>query len=176
MSGPKIHAPGISRREALVFEAGIKLGGVFHQYLGIPVSPRTAGPLARTIENAVALQPFVRRVRVRLYLARGGPVGRGRFGYRYLTAEMMDVRVSLVDGAVAVEARLSHRPDLRYPLMRVVRVSGSDRPATGVRRSARSAGRSARRSERSAGSAAGRRTPRGRARSTRRPGSRRTPA
>jgi len=116
-------APRLTRRETLLFEAGIKLGGVFHQYLGIPVSERTAPSLARAIEAAVGLQPFVRRVTVAIHPKRGGPLGRGRFAYRYLTAEMLDVRVELVDGRTGVEARLQHRPDLRYPLMKVVRVN-----------------------------------------------------
>ena len=113
------HRVPLTSREALLFEAGIKLGGIFHQYLGIPVSPKTAGPLARTIESAVALQPFVERVRVRILPARGGAVGRGQFGYRYVTAEMIDARVTLADGPTRVVARLSYRTDLRYPLMRV---------------------------------------------------------
>jgi dihydroneopterin aldolase len=123
-----IHAAPLSRREALLFEAGVKLGGVFHQYLGTPVSPRTAEALARVIESAVGLQPYVRSVRVRIEPGRGGPLGSGRFAYRYLTAEMLDVTVELVDGPLAVEARLRHRRDLRYPLMSVVRV-GRPRPA-----------------------------------------------
>ncbi|MGC2288947.1 MAG: dihydroneopterin aldolase family protein [Thermoplasmata archaeon] len=114
-----VHPATLTSREALLFEAGIKLGGIFHQYLGIPVSPRTAVALAHTIEAAVALQPFVERVRVRIVPAQGGPVGRGRFGYRYLTAEMIDARVTLADAATRIVARLSYRPDLRYPLMRV---------------------------------------------------------
>ncbi|MCI4348210.1 MAG: dihydroneopterin aldolase family protein [Thermoplasmata archaeon] len=109
----------LSSREALLFEAGIKLGGIFHQYLGIPVSPRTAGPLARTIESAVELQPFVEKVRVRIVPGRGGAVGRGRFGYRYVTAEMIDAVVTLTDRGARVVARLTYRADLRYPLMRV---------------------------------------------------------
>ena len=112
----------LTGRETLLFEAGIKLGGVFHQYLGIPVSDRTAGALARAIEAAVGLQPFVRRVTVRIRPERGGPLGRGRFAYRYLVPEMLDVTVELVDGTHAVVANLRHRPELRYPLMRVVRV------------------------------------------------------
>lgn len=117
-----IHAAVLSRREALLFEAGIKLGGVFHQYLGTPVSPRTAPALSRAIEAAVGLQPFVRSVRVRIDPHRAGAPGRGRFAYHYLTAEMLDVTVELVDGPLAVVARLKHRPELRYPLMSVVRV------------------------------------------------------
>jgi len=121
----------LSQREALLFEAGIKLGGVFHQYLGIPVSARTAGSLARAIEAAVGLQPFVRRVVVRIHPERGGPLGRGRFAYRYLVPEMLEVTVELVDGTNTVVANLRHRPDLRYPLMKVLRVRESGIPRTG---------------------------------------------
>ena len=109
----------LSRRETLLFEAGIKLGGIFHQYLGVPLSARTAPGLARTIERAVGLQPYVVAVRVRIDPRRGGRLGRGRYAYRYLTAEMLDVRVRLADRGTQVVARLAHRPDLRYPLMRV---------------------------------------------------------
>ena len=124
MTGARsIHPAPISRREALLFEAGVKLGGVFHQYLGIPVAPRTAASLGRAIEAAVGLQPYVRSVRVRVDPKRGGRVGRGRFAYRYLTAEMLDVAVELADGPVVVRARLRYRPDLRYPLMSVERVA-----------------------------------------------------
>jgi|ERR1700691_3268420 hypothetical protein len=123
----RIHRASLSRREALLFEAGVKLGGVFHQYLGIPVSTRTAAGIARTIEQAVTLQPYVVSVRARVDPRRGGPLGRGRFAYRYLTAEMLDVQVTLRDGAEVVEARLRNRPDLRYPLMSVERVSARTR-------------------------------------------------
>lgn len=141
---PSIHRADISRREALLFEAGIKLGGLFHQYLGTPVDGRTARDLARTIERAVGLQPFVRSIHVRIDPERGGPVGRGRFAYRYLMAEMIEVRLELADGDVSVAARLDWRPDLAYPLMSVERV-------TCARRSARTSGRSGRRTPPSAG-------------------------
>jgi dihydroneopterin aldolase len=127
MARSSVHAAKLSRREALLFEAGVKLGGVFHQYLGIPLTRRTAPGLARTIESAVSLQPYVTRVRVRIDPARGGPVGAGRFAYRYLTAEMLDVTVRLQDGPEEVVARLVHRADLRYPLMSVRRAGAGKR-------------------------------------------------
>ncbi|MGA8302467.1 MAG: dihydroneopterin aldolase family protein [Thermoplasmata archaeon] len=130
---PRVHRARLTRREALLFEAGVKLGGVFHQYLGIPISPGTAAGIARTIERAVALQPYVVGVRARIEPRRGGPLGRGRFAYRYLTPEMLDVRVRLRDGREEVEARLVHRAELRYPLMSVVRVRRS-RTASAARR------------------------------------------
>jgi len=148
-------APRLSRRETLLFEAGIKLGGIFHQYLGIPVDRSTAAALARAIEDAVRLQPFVRTIRVRIDPSRGGPVGRGRFAYRYLTPEMLRVRVRVAEGGEEVEAVLAHRPDLRYPLMAVARVGrrspGRRRATSAAARSARTAGRSRRRTSRSAG-------------------------
>jgi dihydroneopterin aldolase len=121
-SATRFHRASLTEREALVFEAGVKLGGVFHQYLGIPISSRTAPGVARTIERAIALQPFVIRALVRIDPKRGGAVGRGRFGYRYLTAEMLYVRVDLRDGPVEVIAELKHRPELRYTLLSVASV------------------------------------------------------
>jgi len=119
--------PRLTTRETLLFEAGIKLGGVFHQYLGIPVRPRTARALARVIAEAVGLQPYVKDVRVRIRPGRAPRPGDGRFAYRYLTAEMLDVVVVLEHRGHRVTARLRHRPDLRYPLMDVV--SAGRRPA-----------------------------------------------
>ena len=111
--------PKLSDRERLLFEAGVKLGGVFHQYLGIPVTRRTAPGLARSVEAAVRLQPYVARVRVRIDPGprrRGGP---RRYAYQYLTAEMLDATVVLRHRGTEVTARLKYRADLDYPLMEV---------------------------------------------------------
>lgn len=116
------HQAALTPREALLFEAGVKLGGVFHQFVGMPVAPETAEGLARTIERAVRLQPFVTDVRVSIAPERGGPVGEGVFAYRYLTPEMMRVEVTLQDGSTTVVACLDHRVDLQYPLMSVLTV------------------------------------------------------
>lgn len=133
-----IHRAALTRREALLFEAGIKLGGLFHQYLGIPVSERTARALARTIEGAVGLQPYVRSIHVSIDPERAGPKGTGRFAYRYLVAEMIRVRLVLADGDTVVSARLEWRPDLAYPLMSVDRVREA-RPTPSVSAARRSA-------------------------------------
>jgi dihydroneopterin aldolase len=130
---PSLHRAPLSVREALLFEAGVKLGGVFHQYLGTPVSGRTAAALARTIEAAVGLQPFVRSARVVIRVSRGPAAGRGPFAYRYLTPEMLSVTIHLAQGPTEVVARLAHRADLRYPLMSVVRAG----PRRGRRRGPR---------------------------------------
>ena len=109
-----------SDREQALFEAGIKLGGVFHQFIGVPVSRKTAGTLERAIEAAVGLQPFITAVHVSI---RPPPTrGKGRFSYHYLTAEMLRARITVQVGGVRVEAALSFRRDLNYPLMKVERI------------------------------------------------------
>ncbi len=135
-SGARPRPTTLTPRERLLFEAGIKLGGIFHQYIGVPVSPRTAPGLARAIAEAVRLQPYVRSVKVGIAPARGGPVGRGRYGYRYLTAEMLTAEVTLGDGEHEVTARLAYDPALRYPLMQVASDERFDPagPARGPRR------------------------------------------
>jgi dihydroneopterin aldolase len=127
---PGFHRAALSPREALLFEAGVKLGGVFHQYIGMPVSKETADGLARTIEEAVRLQPFVTDVLVRIDPDQAGPTGDGRLAYHYLTPEMLRVEVTLQDGGTTVVAALDHRADLRYPLMSVLTVS-DDLPPSG---------------------------------------------
>ncbi|MBQ3684350.1 MAG: hypothetical protein II925_02025, partial [Methanomicrobium sp.] len=34
-----------------VFEAGIKLGALYHQWVGTPISPKTAASVEKAIEN-----------------------------------------------------------------------------------------------------------------------------
>jgi dihydroneopterin aldolase len=136
-------APRLTRGERLLFEAGIKLGGIFHQFLGVPVAPATAPGLARAIEAAVRLQPYVLRVRVTIDPAAGGRAGRGRYGYRYLSAPMLRATVTVADAGARVTARLAFAPALRYPLMRPVELvrGGARRPAAvrpRARRSVRS--------------------------------------
>ena len=124
---PRVIAQGSrlpSEREQALFEAGIKLGGIFHQFIGVPVAARTAASLAQAIEEAVGLQPFVISVRVSIDPARGGPAGTGRFGYRYLVAEMLHAEVQIRVGRAEVSAALTFREDLNYPLMHVLSVTG----------------------------------------------------
>jgi hypothetical protein len=150
VDGPR-HVRSLSAPERLLFEAGVKLGGIFHQYIGVPVTNRTAAHLASTIERAVGLQPYVRSVRVKIRPSRGGPAGTGRFAYQYLTAEMLDATVTVADGPWEVVARLAYAPRLRYPEMRVIAVRRARAPRRPARRSGRTSGASARYRARSAG-------------------------
>ena len=54
----------INNRDMAIFEAGIKLGALYHQFVGTPINVDTIDDLSRAIEESVALQPYVRSVSV----------------------------------------------------------------------------------------------------------------
>ena len=67
-----------SDRDQAIFEAGIELGALYHQWVGTPISPQTAEVIEEAIEQAVGLQPFVEEITVRLDTRRMRP---NEFGY-----------------------------------------------------------------------------------------------
>ncbi|HKW43715.1 MAG TPA: dihydroneopterin aldolase family protein [Thermoplasmata archaeon] len=102
-------------RDRAAFEAGIKLGSILHQYIGTPVTQRTAAGLERTIEAATRVQPLVERVRVRI--DRDRMRIRGPYGYGVLTEDLLDVEVRVRVGRSRAVGALRYMPELDYPLM-----------------------------------------------------------
>jgi len=105
--------------ELAAFEAGIKLGAIYHQWSGTPASPKTAAALERAMVASVSLQPFVASCDVgidRAALKRTV----NRFGYAELRGEMLTAMVETrVEGARAVAA-LGLQDG--YPMMRLLEV------------------------------------------------------
>lgn len=54
----------INYREMAVFEAGIKLGALYHQFVGTPINTDMTDGLSRVIEESIGVQPFVRSISV----------------------------------------------------------------------------------------------------------------
>jgi hypothetical protein len=106
----------VSDRERAAFEAGIKLGALYHQFVGTPVSPASAETLERAVEAAVSLQPCVEKVRVELDRSQMSP---NAFGYSEVRGTMFRVEITTRAGNARCMARLSCEQD--YPLMTLVR-------------------------------------------------------
>jgi dihydroneopterin aldolase len=53
-------------RDNAAFEAGIKLGALYHQFVGSPVSPKTVESLENAIAKSISVQPFVRHITVHI--------------------------------------------------------------------------------------------------------------
>ena len=104
-----------TEREQAVFEAGIKLGALYHQWVGTPVSRESAASVEAAIEKAVILQPFVEEISVKLDRSL---MTENRFGYSELSGLMFDVGIVTRVGFSYCRARLA--PDEGYPFMSIV--------------------------------------------------------
>src|SRR5512136_2220284 len=102
-------------RDRAAFEAGIKLGTIYHQYIGVPLTRSTAGDLERAIESATRVQPAVEDARVRIDRKRLKT--RGPYGYVSLSEDMLHAEVTVRVGGAQATAVLRYVPELDYPLM-----------------------------------------------------------
>jgi hypothetical protein len=110
-----------TKRERAVFEAGIKLGTVYHQFIGTPVSASNVDSLERAIEEGVKVQPFVEEVTVKIN-RKSLRKKMNEFDYQSLTGPMMDVRVTIRIAEIRVFAHVRYIEELKYPLMFVERI------------------------------------------------------
>jgi hypothetical protein len=90
--------------EKAVFEAGIKLGALYHQWVGTPLSRQSATSIEAAMEKAVILQPFVEEISVKLDRSL---MTENRFGYSELCGLMFDVEIVTRVGFSYCRARLA---------------------------------------------------------------------
>lgn len=102
-------------RERAAFEAGIKLGALYHQWVGMPVSRETAEIVERAIEKSVSLQPFVTDITVKLDKSLMDP---NSFGYSEIRGAMFTVEMGTKVGEARCRASLAFNGD--YPLMKIL--------------------------------------------------------
>jgi hypothetical protein len=105
----------ITDRDRAIFEAGIKLGALYHQWVGTPVSKKSAASVESAIEQAVILQPFVEEITVSLDRT---IMTENIFGYSELSGLMFHVEIVTRVGFTYCHARLA--PENGYPLMQIV--------------------------------------------------------
>ncbi len=103
-------------RERAVFEAGIKLGTIYHQFIGAPVSDSNVESLERAIEEGVRVQPFVEDAQVSIdrdHIRKK----KNEYDYQSLTGHLLDVTVVIHIEEVRVTAQMKYIEELHYPLM-----------------------------------------------------------
>jgi hypothetical protein len=107
--------------ERAVFEAGIKLGAIYHQFVGATVTPENVDHLERTIEDGTKYQPFVKEIEAKINRA----FLRGKedpYDYQTITGKMLRVRIVTSYGNVEAECEMKWLEDMKYPLMYVKEV------------------------------------------------------
>ncbi len=109
-----------SESERACFEAGIKLGAIYHQYVGTPVSRESAESLEKAIEAGVRIQPFVQDVRVWIDRSSLHPL-KSTYKYTSLKGEMLDVWLQIRYGEYVATCEMKYVSELDYTLMRVTK-------------------------------------------------------
>ncbi len=114
-----------SPSERAAFEAGIKMGTVYHQFVGTPISLENVDALERAIEASLKVQPFVVDAKVRI--KREGLRSKGGvYKYKTLRGEMLDVDLIVqYEDKVAV-CKLEYVEDMDYPLMYIKEIRGAE--------------------------------------------------
>ena len=103
-------------RERALFEAGIKMGTLYHQFVGTPVSLKSVEGLEKAMSDAIEVQPYVEKARVTI-VRDSIPEGGDEYSYSSLTGEMIDAVITIRIGDAAVTAEIRYDEELRYPLM-----------------------------------------------------------
>ncbi len=102
--------------ERAAFEAGIKMGTIYHQFVGVPLSVQNVGTLEKAIESGSRVQPFVEEVRVRIDRTKLKDK-RGQYDYVSLTGDMLDVTLVVKYKTARVRASMKLIEEMNYPLM-----------------------------------------------------------
>ena len=102
--------------ERAAFEAGIKMGTIYHQFVGVPLSVQNVGTLEKAIESGSRVQPFVEEVRVRIDRTKLKDK-RGQYDYVSLTGDMLDVKLVVKYKTARVRASMKLIEEMNYPLM-----------------------------------------------------------
>jgi Uncharacterized protein conserved in archaea len=103
-------------RERAIFEAGIKLGSIYHQYVGVPMNQSNIEAIEHAIQQSVMVQPFVSSATVSIDRSM---VKRSTGQYKYVTlkGEMLKVTIDVKYKEESVRARMEYVEKLDYPLM-----------------------------------------------------------
>ena len=108
----------ITKRERAIFEGGISMGALFHQFVGTPVSQKTKANLEKSIEESFKLQPAIEKVEVEINLN-----DNTEFDYISLSGDMLDVKIHTKVDDIKAIIRIEFIEELNYPLMYVEEIS-----------------------------------------------------
>ena len=105
-----------SVKERACFEAGIKMGTIYHQFVGTPFSLANVDHLEKAIEDAIKVQPYVSDAKVRIS-TEGLVMNGDMYSYKSLEGEMIDAVVRIDLDGTKVTAEMRYDAELGYPLM-----------------------------------------------------------
>ncbi|MBO4301726.1 dihydroneopterin aldolase family protein [Methanosarcinaceae archaeon] len=113
----------LSDRDRALFEAGIKLGTLYHQFVGTPVNLKTAAAVETAMAQSISVQPFAESVSVHLDRDMIGNELDRTFGYTEVKGKMITAELKIRVGKCTVTAALALDGAMDYPLMKIIDIS-----------------------------------------------------
>jgi hypothetical protein len=112
----------INERDIAVFEAGIKLGALYHQFVGTPINVDMVDGLERIIEYSVGVQPYVRSVSVSIDREMVEKKQNPKFGYCELEGRMLHVSLQVLYKSTIAQVELAYEKEQDYPMMIIKKI------------------------------------------------------
>lgn len=109
-------------RDNALFEAGIKLGALYHQFTGSPVNLKTVSSLEQAIQESISVQPYVENISVKIDREMLKSKLNSEFGYFELQGMMLKVKIIIKYGSSRVIVGMEYDPELNYPLMKILNI------------------------------------------------------
>ena len=109
----------LTDRERAIFEGGISMGSLYHQFIGTPVNIDSYKSLEKAIEESILLQPAITKVVVKLNTDLIKQQS-GSMGYTTLEGKMLYVELTTKINENEVTTCISYVEELDYPLMRIL--------------------------------------------------------
>lgn len=118
-----MNANNITERDNALFEAGIKLGALYHQFTGSPINLKTVDCLEKAIAQSISAQPYVKNINVTINKDIIKSKINNEFGYCELEGCMLDVNLEVKYKNTHVQVSLKFDEKMQYPLMQIVKIN-----------------------------------------------------
>ena len=112
----------ITDRDHALFEAGIKLGALYHQFTGSPISLASIPSMEKAIQESILAQPFVERISVEIDQEKVIADINETFMYTELKGSMLNVSAVIRFNTVRAFVSLKMNDELKYPLMQIDKI------------------------------------------------------
>jgi len=109
-------------RDNALFEAGIKLGALYHQFTGSPVNLNTVSSLEQAIQESISVQPYVEEISVKIDRDMLKGKLNDEFGYSELQGPMLNVKITVRYGSSKIKVGMEYNSELNYPLMKILEI------------------------------------------------------
>lgn len=103
--------------QRISFELGIKLGALFHQFIGAPVSSKNIDNLEKAMERTTESQAFVKSAQVKIKTGGSSSEDEGPFDYTTLTEDMIEARIEVGFKDIKAVGKMEYIEKMNYPLM-----------------------------------------------------------